>query len=170
MEAKIKALEEELSEGKQMHQDKEQEVGQVSTNYFISISIAISPTRLLCQTQASSFWAEFLRTIFKFRKRKKKFSCRLFGSSLKREIRNFPVVVVQWRQRNVQKKRDACAELLFCLFNLLLFVVLVVDCSSRRGVLKSLQPVKCEHNLNVSFRFFFCLFHRFLKWRPKLKP
>ena len=55
MEAKIKALEEELSEGKQMHQDKEQEVGQVSTNYFISISIAISPTRLLCQTQATSF-------------------------------------------------------------------------------------------------------------------
>ena len=62
-------------------------------------------------------------------------------SSIKREIRNFPVVVVQWRQRNVQKKRDARAELLFCLFNLLLFDVLVVDCSRRRGILKSFQPV-----------------------------
>ena len=40
-----------------------------------------------------------------------------------------------------KKKRDARAELLFCLFNLLLFDVLVVDCSRRRGILKSLQPV-----------------------------
>ena len=32
---------------------------------------------------------------------------------LKREIRYFHVVVVQWRRRNVQKKRDARAELLF---------------------------------------------------------
>ena len=63
-------------------------------------------------------------------------------SSIKREIRNFPVVVVQWRQRNVPKKKgDACAELLFCLFNLLLFDVLVVDCSRRPGILESLQPV-----------------------------
>ena len=35
-------------------------------------------------------------------------------SSLTRQIRHFHVVVVQWRQRNVQKKRDARAELLFC--------------------------------------------------------
>ena len=35
------------------------------------ISIAITPTHLLCQIQASSFWAEFLRITFKFRKRKK---------------------------------------------------------------------------------------------------
>ena len=32
-------------------------------------------------------------------------------------------VVVQGRQRNVQKKRDARAELLFCSLNLLLFDV-----------------------------------------------
>ena len=62
-------------------------------------------------------------------------------SSLKREIRNFPVVMLQWRQKNEQKKLDACVELLICLFNLLLFDVLVVDCSRRRGILKSLQPV-----------------------------
>ena len=62
-------------------------------------------------------------------------------SSTKREIRNFPVVMLQWRQKNVQKKADACAELLLCLFNLLLFDVLVVDCSRRRGILKSLQPI-----------------------------
>ena len=35
--------------------------------------------------------------------RERKFRRRLFTSSIKREIRNFHVVVVQWRQRNVQK-------------------------------------------------------------------
>ena len=33
--------------------------------------------------------------------KERKFSRRLFTSSLKREIRRFPVVAVQWRQRNV---------------------------------------------------------------------
>ena len=52
--------------------------------------------------QANSFWVEFLRTIFKFWWGRK-FSRRLLTSSIKREIRHFPVVVVQWQQRNVQK-------------------------------------------------------------------
>ena len=39
----------------------------------------------------------------------------MFTSSIKSEIGNFQVVVVQRRQRNVQKKqRDARAKLLFC--------------------------------------------------------
>ena len=46
-------------------------------------------------------------------------------SSLKREIRHFLVDVVQKQERNVQKKRDARAKLLFCLFHLLFFDVLV---------------------------------------------
>ena len=41
--------------------------------------------------------------------------CLVFTSSTKREIRNFQVVVVQRRQINVPKKRDAGAKLLFCL-------------------------------------------------------
>ena len=40
--------------------------------------------------------------------------CLLFPSSTKREIRHFHFVVVQRRLRNVQKKRDARAKLLFC--------------------------------------------------------
>ena len=56
------------------------------------------------------------------RLRKEKESRRgMSTSSTKREIRHFHVVVVQWRQRNVQKRRDARAELLFCQPNLLLF-------------------------------------------------
>ena len=38
----------------------------------------------------------------------------MFTSSTKRENRKFHVVVAQRRQRNVQKKCDARAELLFC--------------------------------------------------------
>ena len=37
-----------------------------------------------------------------------------FPSSKKLKIWSFHVVVVQGRQRNVQKKRDARTELLFC--------------------------------------------------------
>ena len=48
-------------------------------------------------------------------------------SSIKREIRHFAVVVVQWRQKSVQKKRDVSAELLLCLFQkIAYFDVLVV--------------------------------------------
>ena len=45
--------------------------------------------------------------------KEKKSCCRVFPSSIKGEFRHFHVVVVQRRQRNVQKKRDACTKLLF---------------------------------------------------------
>ena len=40
--------------------------------------------------------------------KERKFSRRLFTSSIKSEIRHFPVVVVQWWQRNVQKAWCTC--------------------------------------------------------------
>ena len=43
--------------------------------------------------------------------KEKESCCLVFSSSIKREFRNFHVVVVQQRQRNVQKKRDARAKL-----------------------------------------------------------
>ena len=52
---------------------------------------------------------EFQGTIFKFRNRNK------ISSFLVYEIWHIHVVIVQKRQRNVQKKRDARAKLLFCL-------------------------------------------------------
>ena len=64
--------------------------------------------------------------------RGRKFSCRLFTSPIKREIRHFPVVVLLWLQRNVQKS----VTLLFCLFNQLLFWRFCFR--RRRGILKSL--------------------------------
>ena len=44
-----------------------------------------------------------------------------FPFTSKIEIWSIHVLVVQGRQRNVNKKRDARVELLFCSFNLLLF-------------------------------------------------
>ena len=46
--------------------------------------------------------------------KEKESCCLVFPSLTKREIRHFHVVVVQRRQRNVQKKRDARAKLFFC--------------------------------------------------------
>ena len=46
--------------------------------------------------------------------KRKKYRCLMFTSSIKREIRTFHFAVVQLRQRNVQKMRDACAKFLFC--------------------------------------------------------
>ena len=62
--------------------------------------------------------------------REGKFRCRLCTSSVHREIRHFHVVVVQWRQRNVQK----CV--LFCWLNLLL--LWRSHCRRRRRILRSL--------------------------------
>ena len=47
-------------------------------------------------------------------------------SSIKRQIRRFHVVVVQWTSKKCTKKRDARAELLFWSLNLLFFEVVVV--------------------------------------------
>ena len=47
-------------------------------------------------------------------------------SSIKRQIRRFHVVVVEWTSKKGSKKRDAHAELLFLSLNLLFFDVVVV--------------------------------------------
>ena len=83
-----------------------------------------SPSRILqliyfVKLQGNPFWAEFLRTILSS-ERERKFSRRFLTSSIKGEIRHFPV----YREVTVKKctkKLDARAELLFCPFNLLLF-------------------------------------------------
>ena len=71
--------------------------------------------------------------------RERKFRCRLCTSSVHRGIRHFHVVFVQWRQRNVQKKRDVRAKLLFWLLNLLL--LRRSRCRRRRRILRSLLSI-----------------------------
>ena len=48
---------------------------------------------------------------------------------------HFHVAVVQKRQRNVQKKSDAYAKLLFCSLNLLFSFLLTLSLPSRRWIL-----------------------------------
>ena len=91
--------------------------------HIFSVSIAIIPTRLLCKMQANSSGAEFLSAISKFIKSKKILSLLVYVLHKTWNYRHFHVVVVQWRQRNEQKKRDARAKLLFCLVKLLLFLL-----------------------------------------------
>ena len=93
MEAKNKALEVELSEEKQMRQDKEQEVGQLSTILLKSLSRQLKLLYFVKSKRA--FLSRIAKDHIQIQKEKQKFSCRLFTSSIKRKIRNFPVVVVQ---------------------------------------------------------------------------
>ena len=79
---------------------------------------------------ANFFGVEFYRTASKFKKRKES-CCLLFPSSTKREIRQFHVVVVQRRQRNVQKSVMHVQSCCFACLNLLLFGH--SRCRRRRG-------------------------------------
>ena len=69
--------------------------------------------------------------------KRKENGCLVFLSSTKREIRHFHVVVVQRRLRNVPKRRDARAKLLFCEFRPIGFFCRS-RCRLRRRCLSSL--------------------------------
>ena len=61
------------------------------------------------------FWSWILKdSVHQSSGREKERSCLLFPSSTKREIRQFHVVVVQRRQRNLQKKVMYVQSCLFC--------------------------------------------------------
>ena len=70
------------------------------------------------------FWSWISINHIEVHKRRKFCHC-LLTFFTKREIRHFHVVVVQWQQRNVQKRvmEDTRAKLLFCLVKLLQFVL-----------------------------------------------
>ena len=68
------------------------------------------------------FWSWILTDCIKVQEKKRKESCCLvFPSSTRREIRHFHVVVVQRRQRNVQKSVMHVSSCCFANLNLLLF-------------------------------------------------
>ena len=86
--------------------------------------IALIPSRLV------RVWSWNLKDCIKVQKKKKKVVVFCSPSSTKREIRQFHVVVVQRRQRNVQKKHDARAKLLFCLSKPIFFLPFSLPSSS----------------------------------------
>ena len=74
--------------------------------------IASIRTRSICQMQATFPGIEFLRSLFRFKKRKENSSSYVHVLH-KRQIRRFHVVVVQWTPNKCTKKHDAREELLF---------------------------------------------------------
>ena len=105
------------------------------------IALILSPSvrQILAIFSAVEFW-----DCIKVQKKKKK-AVAVFTSFTKREIRHFHVVVVQWRQRNVQKKRDARAKLLFCHFVSFYVVLLTSPSSLLKFPNKDLTNVRVNH-------------------------
>ena len=66
-------------------------------------------------------WSWILKGFYSGSKRGRKIRCGMFTPSIKRQIRRFHVVVVQWTSKKCTKKRDVRAELLFWSLNLLFF-------------------------------------------------
>ena len=60
------------------------------------------------------YWSCILKDFIQVQKEERKIRRRVFTFSIKRQIRRFHVVVVQWTSKKCTKKRDARAtELLF---------------------------------------------------------
>ena len=75
--------------------------------------MALIPSRLIRQMLAI-FSEQNSEGLYQSSGKEKESCCLVFLSSTKREVRHFHVVIVQGRQRNVQKKSDERAKLLFC--------------------------------------------------------
>ena len=84
----------------------------------LSNLIASIWTRSICQIQATFRGVKILRILFRLKKMKENSSSYVY---VNRQIRRFHVVVVQWTSKKCTKRRDAPAELLFWLLNLLFF-------------------------------------------------
>ena len=82
------------------------------------------------------FWSWILKDCINVEEKKRKVVVRLFPRSTKREIRQFHVVVVQRRQRNVQKSVMHVKSCCFACLSLFLFCC--TRCHRRRGCVNSL--------------------------------
>ena len=98
-------------------------------------------TRSTCQMLATFHAVEFLRILFRFKKRRE-IRRRMSTSCTKRQIGRFHVVVVEWTSKKCTKERDARAELLFWSLNLLFFWS--CRCGLRRSCLSCVISPGCE--------------------------
>ena len=94
---------------------------------------------------------------------KQKKSRLLFTSSTKREIRHFHVVVVQRRQRNVQKRVMHAQSCCFANLNLLLFSPSRCCRRRRHRCLSSLISITLDRTKDS-----LCSYENFLWWKPTL--
>ena len=97
--------------------------------------IALTPSRLIDQMLADCLELN-TKGLYQSSGKEKASCCLVFPSSTKLEITHFHVVVVQWRQRNVQKSVMHVLSFCFDTINLLLFCR--SSCRRRRRCLSSL--------------------------------
>ena len=104
-----------------------------ATKMYLKREVPLALLRLFhlvqCIKFAVFFWSWILSDVrpevtYCVEEKEKESCCLVFTSPTKCEIRHFHVVVVQWQQSNVQKKHDAPADLLFCQYKPISFVVL----------------------------------------------
>ena len=122
-------------------------VGLKCTEQWIRASsnfIALFPTRLTRQILAIFLWNLNSKRLYQSSGKDKESLCLVFTSSTKREIRHFQVVVVQRRQRNVQKSgvihlQSCCFSNLktYCFFAVLAAVAVVTDKAWLAGSLRA---------------------------------
>ena len=121
--------------------------------YFKSEFALFQISSLFHLVQFRKCWGIFLEWSSKSRylsseKEKLKF-CLVSTSSKKREIRKFRVVVVQWRQRNVQKNVMHVQSCCFANLNQSFFCR--SRCRRRRRCLKSVREIRRENHLYQLF-------------------
>ena len=86
-----------------------------ASNFIALISISI-----ISSNAGNFFWSWILR-VYRSSGKEKGSRCLVYASPTKREISQFHVVVVRWRQRNVQKSVMHVQSCCFADLNLLLF-------------------------------------------------
>ena len=123
--------------------------------YVINFSVWRNRGCTVAKKNTSTIWRKFFTEISV---QMVSARCLVFSSSKNQEkkvkLATFHVVVVQWRQRNVQKKRDARAELLFFLIKPVAFLPFSLSSSSSSLLIK-LSNVKlfCQPLKDIFSRY-----------------
>ena len=128
--------------------------GSEKVNSLFSDFVAFIPINWKCEMWASFPGVDFLRAGLKFKKRKEN-SSSLVTFSITREIRHFHVVVVKWRQRNVQKSvihvQTGCfANQIYCFERLEQATLLIALASVNHAWRKGLVVSNADYDLLFS--------------------
>ena len=106
---------------------------------FIALILSHSVRQILAIFSAVEFW-----DCIKVQKKKKK-AVAVFTSFTKREIRHFHVVVVQWRQRNVQKNVTHAQSCCFAILSAFMSFSLTSPSSLLKFPNKGLTNLRVNH-------------------------
>ena len=114
--------------------------------YLVLSKYLFLPSLWAHSSEKTSFWSWILKTLSKFREKRKSLSC-VFPST-RRKIERFHVVVMQWWQRNVQKSEmhvQSCCQtyFFFLTFSRLNFSLMTKPNIVKRSLHKSRVMLPC---------------------------